>query len=66
MKIPKGRKPPQFPEQVITRVSVEVRTELNRIIDKTGASEADVLRTAIDKFIEIFKAEEEKEGMSDS
>jgi predicted DNA-binding protein len=62
MDIPKGRKPPQFPEQVITRISTEARVKLDRIKEKTGASEADVLRAAVDKFIEIFEEEERKKA----
>lgn len=61
MQIPSGKRTPQFPEQVITRITSEARAKLDRIKKKTGASEADVLRAAVDKFIEIFEEEERRE-----
>jgi hypothetical protein len=48
----------KFPHQIIARVTSEARAEINRIITKTGTSESEVVRDAVEKFIELFEADE--------
>lgn len=59
MDIPKGRKS-QFPHQVITRVSDEMRADITNIKNETEASEADIFRLALEEFIARYKKAKQK------
>lgn len=54
----------KYPHQIIARVSAETKAELNRIMSRTGMSEADIGRAAVDKLISLFQTEENEEHLS--
>lgn len=60
MEIPNSRKK-QFTVQIITRVTPEFKARLERIKDATGATDADIFRTALEEFVKKFEAAEKKE-----
>lgn len=54
MDIPKGRRS-QFPHQVISRISEDMRNDIQAIKDETEATEADIFRLALEEFITRYK-----------
>jgi hypothetical protein len=59
MDIPKGRKA-QFPHQIISRISDEMRKDIEDIKGETKATEADILRLALEEFITRYKRAKKK------
>lgn len=60
MEIPNSRKK-QFTQQLITRVTPEFKARIEAIKSASGATEADIFRTALEEFVKKFEAAEKKE-----